>query len=245
MRGFLLTLLGTLSFTISTGQEIPQPRSRWSFGVSGSIDRAFLTIRNGEANPHLDRIIALREEHESGRIGYSAGIDVSRDLGSRWSIASGLRFSDRGFRSHHSSVVIATDPVDPVLNGTSFRTDERFHYQYLSLPVMLRSNIGKGRIQFTPAIGIQADLLTAQYSMLEYQFSNASAVSEKETDRFSDYTDLGLSACMELGVIMMIRKAWGIRFAPRACYQITPIADTPIVGHLYEIGLALGATYRF
>jgi hypothetical protein len=241
MRTTLLFALGLLA---SHGHaQVDTTHSRWRIGASGSFDGCFRTLVNDAGDEAREMIIDFREENERFRLSWTGGIDAIYELSDRWRLASGLQLADKGYLFSIETVFIATDGIDPE-SGPSVRINERYHYRYLSVPLVIRYSIGGRRFRFEPGIGISADYLLNHYSVQRMEFSDGKTQVKRIQDNTTDFRDLCASACMELTASIQLNESLAIRFGPRARYQLTPVADTPILGYLWEAGFLAGASYR-
>lgn len=217
--------------------------SQWSFGVSGSLDRCFRILENGAGDDIRARIISYRNEHETWRLGWTTGMDVNRTFGKRWLLSTGLQFTDRGFRFEDEVALHATDPIDPVLPANRLRLDYREHLRYLSVPLMVHFSVGKERLRFEPGLGLWVDHLLSQYSVHRDDFDGTVQTSRVE-DKFTEFRALGATVCVDLSMSLRLNDSWSIRFGPRGRAQATALADTPILGYLWEAGGLAGVRYH-
>lgn len=220
------------------------PESRWSIGLSGSVDHCWRILVNGAGDEIRASIINYRDEHETGRIGWSTGADATYALGDRWFLSSGLQFSDRGFRFRSESDLIATDPLDPELSSNHVRSEFTDHYKYLSIPLLVHRAFGQGRIRFEPGLGVWGDYLMSQYSIHANDFGSGARISRVE-DKITDYRRIGASVCADLSFSLRLNEGWSLRLGPRGRMQMTSLAAAPILGYLWEAGLLAGVRYRF
>ncbi|MFZ1693312.1 MAG: outer membrane beta-barrel protein [Flavobacteriales bacterium] len=241
MRVLLSLVLWQLA-ALGCGQT-DASRARWQIGASGSVDACYRTLVSDAGDETRQMLIDFHEDHERIRPGWTVSLDVIRELGEHWRLASGLQLSDKGYLFSIETVFIATDGVDPEI-GTSVKINERYHYRYLSVPLVARYSIGRGKLRFEPGLGLSADYLLEQYKVQDLEFSDGTIRAKKIKDNATDYRDLCASACLELTASIRLGESLAIRFGPRARYQMTPLADTPIRGYLWEAGFLAGATLR-
>lgn len=218
-------------------------RARWQIGASGSLDACYRTLVNDAGDEAREMVIRFRDENEHIRLGWTGSLDVIRELGKSWRIVSGLQVADKGYLLSLETVFLSTDGVDPAI-GTRVEIHERYHYRYLSVPLVARFSIGRGRLRVEPGIGFSADFLLNQYKVQRMEFSDGTIQVKRTTDNATDYRDLCASALLELSASISLGESLAIRFGPRARYQMTPLADTPILGYLWEAGFIAGATFR-
>lgn len=218
-------------------------RTRWQIGASGSLDACYRTLVNNAGDEMRQMIVDFRDDNEHIRSSWTGSFDVIRELGEHWRLASGLQLADKGFLLSIETVFISTDGIDPEI-GTSVGINERYHYRYLSVPLVARYAIGRRKLRFEPGIGLSADYLLNQYQVQRMEFSDGTIRVKRIQDYSTDYRDLCASACLELTACVRIGESLDIRFGPRARYQMTPLADTPILSYLWEAGCLAGAIYR-
>ena len=238
-----LILSGALGFAaVSCAQDSTAVRSRWRIGVSGSFDLAYRTLTTESSDPSYSAIVDLLNEVQDPKNSYTLGFDLRRDLGRYWILATGLQFTDRGYRMETSDF-ISVDPIetDPVIPES---IKETYHYQYFSLPLMAHYRFGNGKVHFEPGVGLWTDLLHDAYSTVHQEFSNGRV--EDSRNSFANYMfrSVTVTACAEFDVHLTLARRWDLRIAPRGRYQLIPSSDTTITNRLWEAGLVFGCFYR-
>lgn len=241
MRATLL--IASIGLSANCCGQSEATTSRWSLGLNGSLDRCFRILENGAGDDLRATIIDYRDEHETWRLGWTTGIDVNRSIGVRWVLSTGLQFTDRGFRFEDEAALFATDPSDPALPANRVRLDYREHLRYLSVPLMVHFTLGKERLRFEPGLGVWVDYLLSQYSMHRNDFDGTIQASRVE-DKLTEFRALGATMCVDLSMSLRLNEFWSIRFGPRGRVQATALADTPILGYLWEAGCLAGVRYH-
>lgn len=229
--------------TLAYAQADGTTRSRWRIGVSGSSDICHHAWKNGDASEGSRFLYtpAPRNERHDFRLGWTAGLDVSFHLSEHWSIGSGIQFSDRGYRYRYQPGWITVDPVaqDPAI---PVELEYRYHYSYVSLPVMVRYTLGKGRVRFDPGFGVWADQLMER-SARETRYYREGSSAQQRSELLMGYNAFAISLCIEFGVSINVSDTWDLRFGPRGRYQLTSLRDTH-ADHLWEAGFMAGISYR-
>ena len=235
-----LVLIGALGLTaLACAQDSTAVLSRWRIGVSGSFDLAYHSsvLSSTQATP--TSIFDLEDEPKNT---YSLGLDLRYDLARHWVLASGLQFTDRGFRIELTDFV-ATDTisVDPSIPESVLTT---VHFQYISIPLMAHYTFGGNKVHYEPGAGVMTDFLHSFFSNVTTVYSD----ERKETDRFDSrddiYRSVTLTACVELNVHLTLAERWELRVGPRARYQILSKSEWDVDDRLWEAGLLFGCFYR-
>ncbi len=228
--------------TVVLAQDSSIVRSKWRIGASGIVGAGYRHLVSDGSSTYNGTLIALRDDLEEPAPVFGGGVDVTFDLSPHWSLASGPQFLDLGYRTDRMPVV-SVDPeeVDPTL-AESGRIN--YHYQYMSLPLLVRYRIGSGRFQFEPALGVAGDLLLDAYTVIELFGPYGLEDLERNSAPYEELRRMTISAVGELNLHYHMGRRWELRLAPQARYQAMVLSDTPISDRLYTGGLTLGCMFR-
>lgn len=222
-------------------QDSTHVRSGWSLGASGSFDSCYRTLEITEDNSITHDLVEWRDDHEVQRYSYTAGVDVEYAFNDHWILASGIQFSDRGYGTDDTGIIVVD--TDGSATGTGTVAFD-YHYRFISFPFMARYSIGKGAWRFVPSVGVCVDRLHQHFSVLTLTLPDGSQDSDRNSDSYTDFNEWGSTACLELPVSVSVCDRVDLRFGPRARYQFTRLTNTPITDHLWEGGFLLGAMIR-
>lgn len=236
MRSLTILVL-CLMLQPAVAQDEQVPRRVWKLGVNGSIDHSYRVLVKNESNEIVDWITDLREQYERPITAFTCGFDLHWDAHRRWGITSGIRYGVMGFQMKDVTLIAA----DWEESGTA---DLRYHYGYLSVPLLVRARIGNGALCFEPGIGISADRLHEQYVKARYELANGTVQHDRFPDKTVTYNEWGASAWLELTVSATLSDRWQLRFGNRARYALTQLVDAPISAHLYAIGFVSALAYK-
>ncbi|MBK9075849.1 MAG: PorT family protein [Flavobacteriales bacterium] len=217
--------------------------SRISIGVSGGPDHCFRTLADNGGNPFAGLIIDLRNDLEIPRVGHSIGADILFHLSEQWSVVSGVRYSDQGYRTEEITSFATVDMPegDPAIPLKGIQSV--YHYRYLSVPVVGQFRPGKGRLRFASALGVSADFLLTATETVRKRWEDDLERESKSLDR-ENYNPVSLSGRAELGGTYRVVRRLELCAAIVGLYQLTKLTDTPITGYLWSVGVQCGIRYR-
>ncbi|MBK8339994.1 MAG: PorT family protein [Flavobacteriales bacterium] len=237
--------LGLLLITLPASAQLEGAAvSRFSIGITGSMDHCFRILANNRGDENTDRVIDLRNRSEIPKLSYSINADLLFHLDERWALISGLRYSDQGYRTEEFNEFASVDapegdPAIPI-GGIQYV----YHFHYLSVPLLVQFRMGKGRLRFTPAIGLAGDILLEPTETTHSKWKDGRETSETRSAAQVGYNPISLSVRTELGGAYRIAERFELNAGLAGLYQITELIDAPITGHQWTVGFQCGTRYR-
>lgn len=146
--------MSVLHINIYSQKEVVPSEKKWSFGISISGDysyRIYDPIDNFEYKKFRDSV-------DIKRWNGSFGIIAARNKWKNFQLQTGLIFSQKGFSSK-PYVVKQKVGKFPTWTTDIDTVKDEFTFGYLSLPLLIKYNIGKSRLKFTTSTGILIDFL--------------------------------------------------------------------------------------
>ena len=142
MKGILLTLFAFAPFAL-LAQEKNSNTESITLGVSFSPDYSYRDLQH-DGTEMMKNAVALNNEWESPKLGYTSGISIKFPLISKLSFETGIYFADKGEKLViDASQVTFGDLIDPRY-GFVYETSEVFatstsnrKYMYLDIPMKL------------------------------------------------------------------------------------------------------------
>lgn len=133
-------------------EEVVPSEKKWSFGISISGDYCYRTL-DTDYGLEFKR---FRDSVDIKRWNGSFGIIASRKKWKNFELQTGLIFSQKGFNSK-PYVVKQIVGKFPTWSTDIDTVKDEFTYIYLSLPLLIKYNIGKSKLKLTASTGILID----------------------------------------------------------------------------------------
>jgi len=246
---FLASVL--LFCTISLNIYSQDNTSKFSFGLS--------------FNPHLsDRAhYNLSSAYEDSKyftdqfkLGWTTGVFFRIQIGSKFSLESGMNYSNKGSASHDSWSF--GDSLSALLIAEYGKYPKEFFYKsnhyYIDIPLTLNYKIYEGQyFSYYTRLGFMTDFYIALAHFQEVNYNDGSQktnhirYSYKELQEVFDERRFNLSAILAVGMEYNINNRFGIIFEPIFDMNIFPsdkaLEDDPFgfwEVRLYNIGIRLG-----
>lgn len=236
MRKLLIPLLLFFSFIITaSAQEQEADTSFWDISIYASPDYAFRFL-SGSSVPDQDK--AFFDQMEKFRIGYTAGVYVSRPIARRLSIQFGLQYQSQGYK-----VTGLTDSVlnyrDSLLYTNTY--DKSVRYSSLNIPVILKINMfHAGRTAFDFNIGLSPVITLGKREVSVFE-------DGKEYKNSWSGNDFDLQAIAGISVYIPLSSHYSLTLEPIFRYNIFAYKDQYYNGvkrSLFSAGLGLYFTYK-
>src|SRR5436190_3816174 len=178
-----ITVIGLLSFVISSAQDSTRTRSRFEIGILGSVDHCYRVLAASGDEPYLDDLIGLRDDFEIPRTSGSEGIEIAYALHTKWILEGGIRYSFLGWGTED---LVATSYVSPEGNAGHPALPETGHikytFSYIGVPLMLRYQFGQHKIHFAPAFGLAFDAVHEATTTTYLEWADGHETRETRAD---------------------------------------------------------------
>ena len=241
----VLCLFISLS-NICNAQQTSEPSGmHWLIGLNFSADYC---NQSGSENDE-SRSGSNEETHdqlEYAKFGYTTGLTAEFVFSSKFSIESGLQFSNKGFNQE----LFFGDFVDPrygFVYETQGNIDESFmrrSFHYLDIPVRILFRTGKKKLSFISSIGFTTNILLGTKETLIIKYEDGGK-KVKEVGNFEDeeYETLNISPLVSAGVTYKLNDKFSLRAEPTLRYGVLKITDTPVSKYLWNCGLNFSCVY--
>lgn len=262
------------SFTLSIDpvKQLPQPikinrlrSSRFSVTVFLSPDLASYRLKNDDHNNQPDNAqnIETTENHESSS---TAGILIAYRLNNRWSVQSGVNFSNINillkpkiiyaqpdnsgvikYRVNISSgygYILPSFQNTPAIGDSLTATAAAHKLRYTGIPVTISYQLSKGKFSFDVMSGVMANFLTA--GVLETEVRDG---ANNEIDILTDIQGLKPTYFTWLAGVSTeykLTNKLSLTLAPTARFALTSINKGSVVrSYPNSIGLVGGLKLHF
>lgn len=216
-----LFLFAALPALAQQNDSLKYNNFKLGLSVAPSFSSRYLKAES-DAQANADYFDSIEMPH----LGYSLGLNLGYQISKRFSINSGLLFSNKAQGSKSAS-------LESILNYTN-------NIYYLDLPFKFNYYFfsKKSKIYLTGG---------ANFS---YFLSNKiSYGKENNTDNFTavgeDLNSFNISGLIGLGIDLPIYKRWAFNFEANYQHAFTPVLNTPIKRYLFSINPTIALFYKF
>jgi hypothetical protein len=224
-----ITLLLFIAGTICGQSGKRKIESRLKIGILYSPS---ITYRKLPYSEEQSFISVMRNENETPKYGYTAGMVAQRSFGKKSDVELGVSFSNMGFKTEEISLT-----WKPPSNSFPTHAKATFSYLYLGVSARYRYVLFGNKIQYYIMPGISIDALIERKATVSVKYANG------RTDRSTSYLRGGFSepeatAIVSIGAKHMFSKRYSICLEPiyrRELASTTP--DKAGKEFLYSVGL--------
>lgn len=253
---FFVLFFSVITSTAQNSTNVASDFKRLQIGCSFSQDINYrrLTTEYDYPNPddaaHYVAFSAYNEKQvfEEKKISYTIGLNLSYHFSQHISIETGLRYSDKGYKSIERSYwnIFYTVYQSPVYAAMGNPAHESliFSYHYVSIPCILRINGGQRKVRFTSGIGLSADIFLGR-SVLVHRISYSVAGYEKKNVIINDKKNmvrvLDISPSISMGIIYRINDKMNLTIEPVFRYGLIKTEKHSLFNeHLWNLGINIG-----
>jgi outer membrane protein W len=218
---FFLFLFGALPVFAQQNDTLKYNNFKLGLSVAPSFSSRFLKAES-EAQANADYFDSIEMPH----IGYSLGLNFGFQISKRFSVNTGLLFSNKAQGSKSSS-------LETISNYTN-------NIYYLDLPLKCNYYFLSKKSKI---------YLTGGANFSYFLANKISYRKENNTDNFSadgeDLNSFNFSGVIGLGIDVPIYKRWAFNFEANYQHAFTPVLNTPIRRFLYSFNPTISLFYRF
>lgn len=189
--------------------------------VAPSFSSRYLKAES-DANITADYFDSIEMPH----VGYSIGFNFGYQVSDKFSVNSGLLFSNRAQGSKSAS-------LETISNYTN-------NLYYLDLPLKFNYYFLSKKSKI---------YLTGGANFSYFMSNKISYRKENNTDKFSamgeDLNSFNIAGVIGIGIDMPIYKRWAFNFELNYQHAFTPLLNTPIKRYLFSINPTVVLFYKF
>ncbi|HZY25308.1 MAG TPA: outer membrane beta-barrel protein [Bacteroidales bacterium] len=235
----LLTLLTLIPLTLFCQNPATPKKVEFSIGLTFSPDYCYRTLKTDGSIAIYKWAAESRDTFEIPKFGYTTGLNFAVKFNKRFSLETGLLFSDKGEKTKRLSDLHAIKPDSTMPTAVTFI----YRYIYIDIPIKVNFYILTKRAKLFVMAGISPNIFLSQKttSIIEYRDGH------KNTDNswhHEGYTIIDLTVIAGLGFSYDLSNKLSFSLEPTYRRSITPINDGGIRSYLYSIGLTTGLYYK-
>ncbi len=257
--------------------EKSKSKSNWSFGTKFSP--VYSMAENNSDNSTVEQTRSLKgavkderpdtKTAEKSLLAFSGGVNVNYHLSKRWSLESGLFYSQRkqmaenlvgsSMSGYEEEMMVYTPGGErfvqsevsneanvPEVIGTS--RDETYYslnmdyisnFEYIELPLLVRYKIVDRKLGLDVLSGVSTNFLIGNKTSI---ISDDSDLWSGETD---DVSPLLYNATLGLGLNYNFYRNFSFNLEPTFKYSIVPSSTSVVARYPYSFAVFAGFSYRF
>jgi hypothetical protein len=232
----LLILIMVIWYSRAIGAEntdsvsVLSRHGRVSIGLIFSPEYCYRNLSSDNKSNEISQFIEGRNNIEVPKFGYTTGINVQYALSKKFSIESGLNYSNKGY-----SVDFFT---------RNYEYYSVYNLYFMDVPLAVNFTVPGKRLQLNFAAGFIANLLwNAKQSDEIRNIYNGSKISQ-ESD-VSGNLNSGISTSISLGLIYNLTNNFRLSLMPVYRYSLSDFKESSVYEKLWSAGITLGGFYRF
>jgi hypothetical protein len=239
MKRTILIFAAIQPFVLVNGQDRNRGAisNKLSIGFVFSPDYSYRTLKKKGGDASTDFLINSRNDHETGKFGYTTGASLCVRLAKRLLLETGILYSNKGYQTYkYDLVVIQPDPAAPK------KARYTYTYRYIDIPFKLNFRMGEGKIQFITGAGFAVNFLLKADQKVALEYANGNTETNKKSTT-SSHKKLNLSPLVSVGLGYWMHDHLRLTVEPTFRYGIMTIVDQPITEFLWNAGLNIGIHY--
>ena len=249
---FITLTIGSAGQLGSIGDRMLDPNyfNKWNMGVDVSCDLGFRTLIDNDNSETSALIISSRNDIEFIKPGFTAGVNVIRNLSKKWALVGGVSYSRKGYSSKIENLTFG-DMIDP-RTGFIYDTDnsERFdaiqfnyHLNYIDVPIKATYLFGKEENLYGRKWYAGLGLVNSYF--INEVVTSKKTLDGKKVDKDSntgtaDFNKFMFSPAIYFGTYRLNAFDHQLRIEANFKYGVTEITDTNISATLWTTGVSIG-----
>lgn len=234
----------------SVGDRMLDPNyfNKWNMGVDVSFDLGFRSLIDNDNSETSSLIISSRNDIEFIKPGFTAGVNVIRNLSKKWALVGGVSYSRKGYSSKMENLVFG-DIIDP-RQGFVYNNSENFdavqinyHLNFIDVPIKATYLLGKQENDY-------GRKWYAGLGLVNSYFINEVVTSKKTLDgkkvgkdSYSEregFNKFMFSPAIYFGTYRLNAFDHQLRIEANFKYGVTEITDTNVSATLWTTGVSVG-----
>jgi len=234
----ILAILTFFPLAINSQNLDTTKTKRIAIGLTFSLDYCYRTLKPDNSN--TGKLIAdIRDSLEIPKYGYTTGIIMLYKLNNRINLETGLKFSNKGYKTKKTDLTWSQpDPSQPIKN-TSIHS-----YQYLDIPLKVNYIIINSKLKLFLSAGVSANIFLTYKQTSIQEFSDGRTEKYASGLYYDNFSKVNFALLAGFGINYDLNNKIRFRLEPIYRRSINSIIDAPIKSYLYSAGLNVGIYYK-
>jgi hypothetical protein len=226
-----LTFLILFPLTIlSQSIDITTKSKKIAIGFTFSPDYCYRTLKPDTSSQWIAQ---SRDSLEIPKFGFTTGLSMLYQLNKRFSLETGLQFSDKGEKLKEVTLIWGQpDPSLPI------KSTFIYHYNYLDIPIKVNYNISTSRLKFFVSGGLSTNLFLFQKTTSRLEYIDGNTMTNNSISNGLSRVNLAIVA--GFGINYDLTNRLTFRIEPTYRRSLYSIIDAPVKGYLYSLGMNTG-----
>lgn len=217
--------------------RIPKKYSTFQVGLIGSVDMCFRSLENKQREQSIDELIRFRNETETYKFGYHAGIGLAVNATEHFGMELGVIYSNKGWETVLMNYIYPTPSPTLPEKGRSI-----YNCNFIDIPLTANFYGGKGKIRFFGSVGIVTNVLIGQNETFVDKYADG-RTEYSVYDTNYPFEKVVFSGTVSAGIDWRFNKFISLRIAPNFSHNIGRFYDTPVSDYLWTAGFGASLYY--
>jgi hypothetical protein len=217
------------------GTNITKPHKDYpdfQIGAIGSIDMCFRTLENKQKATSIDHLIDSRNQDETVKLGYHAGIGFCMNISRNFGMEVGVVYSNQGYETK------LKDYINPLPGpGMPIKGRSIYNYNFINVPLKANFFIGKGKVRFYTSVGVITNVLVGQNETFVKKYGDGRTEYEVFNTN-NPFQKVIFSGTIAAGIDVKFNKALNLRLSPNFSHSIGRFSDAPLSEYLWNAGFS-------
>lgn len=230
-----LILISALFTVIS---PIKAQEGKWRLGFSFSPDICYRTLINHSGTSDVSDAIKTQNQTNLNKWGFTAGLSLDYAFSDKYSLATGVQYSDKGYQNLEYWVLSHRFP-DPWA-----KEHKVYHIQYIDVPIMLKKHIRvNDRNRINLGAGLCNSFYIGNYTKAIKEQDNKRIEVSRYSERNVNFNAYVPGVMAAIGFEHKVNEHWSMKFEPTLKTQIGSMNKGDMHCLLYSFGLNFGVSF--
>lgn len=244
----LITFLLTTAIAANLfGQEEqketpPAEFAKVQIGANFSPDYCFRTLKNNDGSSSSEQVLNWRNENETGKLGYTTGLNAIFNFKKNIGIEAGIQFSNKGYQTKIQDLTLGS-AIDPrrgfaynASGAAPIRAKFIYNDYYIDIPLKANFVFGKKKIRFITSVGLTTNIFIKEISTSVIEYNDGTSDKKSQSTTY-DYNRVNISPIVSLGIDWKLNSKNNLRIEPTFRYGVLKITNEPLTDYLWNAGL--------
>jgi hypothetical protein len=206
---------------------------RWHLGISASPLVCYRVLTSG--GDSLNVLIDNLNGESQVKPGYSVGLRCGYDLSPRWTLETGVLYSDKGY----------TRVIDYSTHFSDWPSlvKSQYHYHYIGIPVKISYTMGSKRLRYFVGLSLVPEFLASDQVRTKRYYDDH--IEKRSDPIFPSSTSFNLSVAVSGGIDLKVTDRIHLKLEPAFEFGLlkTTADVNDLKARLYQGGLNVGLNY--
>ena len=228
----------TLYAFLAISSQIQAQNGKLRLGVSFSPDICYRTLVNHSGTSDVNDAIKTQNLTNLYKLGFSAGVSLDYAFNDKYSLATGIQYSDKGYQTSEYLVASHRFP------GPWAYEHKVYHIQYIDVPIMLKKHLKlNDRNRLNLSAGLCNSFYIGNYTKDIKKQDNKRIEVGRYSERNVGFNSYVPGVMASIGFEHKVNEQWSMKFEPTFKTQIGSMNNGDMHCLLYSFGLNFGVSF--